>query len=160
MEMVGSTEPLQAECVVFCRHLIGSRPDAAVLDSYTAAHESRADLFTAPDRFESTLLQFATRGVGRTRLADAYCSFLAPGSVLRRKLALLTAILESTGSTFEAFETPTVPSRARWWSGLAWRGTAFVLTLLAGVLVLGPLQLAFRSQVTPPNPSIPSKAGD
>jgi hypothetical protein len=158
METGGGTERLQAECVVFCQHVIGGRPDAAVLDCYTAAHESRADLFTASDRFESALLRFASRGAGRARLADAYCSFFAPGSVLRRKLALLTAILESTGSTFEVFEKPTVRSRGGWWLALAWKGTAFVFALLAGAVVLGPRHLLLSSRGESRDSATPSKA--
>ena len=131
--------------MAFCRHLIDREPDAQILARYTASHESRPDLFAASSPFELVLLRFARRGPVRTRLADAYSSSLAPGSVVRRKLALLAAILECTGSTFEAYETPTVRSTAHWWVALAWKGVSFVAALAGGALILGPRHLVMGS---------------
>ena len=154
---VDNAERLREECAVFCHHLVGTRPDTTILERYVASHSARPDLFACGGGFESALLRFASAGSARTRLADTYCSFLAPASLLRRKLALLTAILESTASTFEVFETPTVRSATHWWLAMSWKGAVFAATLLAAVFVLGPMHLALRSRTETPAPSTPSK---
>jgi len=128
---------LDAECRGFTKFLVGREPDEYILAKYREAHRHLA-LEAEPRSFEAALLERATRGPRRTRLADAYSRIFLPQSVLRKKLVLLLAILESR-SPF-CHEIDRLPSRAvpLVWLGLAARGCFGVITLLLGTLWIGP----------------------
>lgn len=142
----GSTREraLDRECALFCRYLIGESPDPYVIEWYGRAHTSRPDLFTPASGAEAPLLAVAHRGRAWTRMADAFSRVVLPGSILRRKLALLSAILECSPTTFEAFETPVVRSIWSWWFSAAMTGVKFATTLIAGMVLLGPRHLVRR----------------
>jgi hypothetical protein len=57
------------------------------------------------------LVLAAARGPVLARIADAYASVFARRGLLRRKLALLLAILETRLGTYRALDAPTTSSR-------------------------------------------------
>lgn len=132
-------QQLQRECRVFTRHLIGQVPGDYVTGRYLDAHRVRPD-FTPHSRFDRFLCGFARRSPVMARFADAFAVVFAPGSVLRRKLVLLLAMLESTAPHYRRLEEVS-SNRALAFAGLFARGMLAALVLLLSLLVFLPARL-------------------
>jgi NADH dehydrogenase len=95
---------LRREVSVLTRHLIGVEPPPYVAAKYVAAHEPGRE---GPGSGEGdVLVSLAHRGPFAARLADAWGALFDRGGPLRRKLVLIVALLESTGSTAARVDTP------------------------------------------------------
>lgn len=143
--MKSGREALVGECRTFTRYLVGSDPDSYVVRKYVEAHEASAGLAPAR-RFDRLLVRAAAASVGLARLADSYVRVFDSGAVLRRKLVLLLAILETCSPSYKVIDTP--PGGARWvlLIRLAAIGSTALLSLVVGTLMFGPLQLALRER--------------
>jgi hypothetical protein len=139
MHEVREGEALAAECRVFCRYLLGRDAPPDVVDAYCRAHEGGCAgpglALTALDR---ALCGVARGGPRLARIADSYAAVCARGSVLRRKLVLLVAILESRGSTAAALDTAVPGSRLAWLAGAAASAAGWAVAAGAGALVVVP----------------------
>lgn len=136
-----SPERLQDEALTFTRALVGREASPYVVRQYIRAHVS---LPLAPVQgFDAVLIGVATAAGVLTRAADAYARLFARRAILRRKLVLLLAILEST-SPEDAEFAPVASSPAGTIAKLAVTGIAAVVYGVAGVVILGPLHLASR----------------
>lgn len=130
---------LEREARTFALMLIGVSPNTYATGQYLRAHEH---LPLAPaDAFDRRLVAFAVSGPRAARAADAYARVFARHAVLRRKLGVLTAILESSTPHDAAF-APVVSSPLSIVVRLAIAGAGFALALAAGVIVLLPLRIA------------------
>lgn len=134
---------LAAECVVFTRHLLGVAPAAAVVEAYVAAHE-RAPDYDAATVFDVRLVAVARRGPLFARLADAYARLFAPAGLLRRKLVLLLAILETTPPHAAAIDAPLAGGVLGTVLALGAHGFVAALGAVAAIVVLAPVHLASR----------------
>jgi hypothetical protein len=141
MKSVGSAE-LRAECERMCRYLIGKTPAPYVVEHYVRGHAVRPEWFAPRSAFDRTL-EAAARGLP-LRVVDACSRFLAPGSVVRRKLVFLLAILENSWPTCEAYETPDVSRPFEFYVRMIPRGVLLMGALLVGALVLRPLHVLRR----------------
>jgi hypothetical protein len=106
---------LAAECGVFCRYLVERDAPPEVLAAYQRAHEHgtvEAGVIATP--LDHALLRIARTAPSVARTADAYASLFAGSSLLRRKLVLLLAILESRGPTAAALDTAGRGSGVLW----------------------------------------------
>jgi len=101
---------LEAECQSLCRYLIGTSADPYVSAKYIQAHASGSVGASTGDR-DAALAWAAAQSPILARFADAYASIFARDGLLRRKLALMLAILESRRATYEALDAPTTTSR-------------------------------------------------
>ena len=131
---------LARECEVFCAYLTGVAPDAYVLRKYEEAHQVPAK-FNARSRYDQFLLGFAATAPWCALFADTYARFFARESVLRKKLILVLAILESCPPERGFVETVIGGSTLFLFFRMAARGTMFCVRLLASMLVLGPFHL-------------------
>jgi hypothetical protein len=130
---------LARECRVFTRHLIGSDPGDYVVTRYVEAHRVRP-VFSPVSRLDRFLCAFAGATPFMTRFADAWSAVFAPTAVLRRKLILLLAMLESTAPHYRRLEA--VPgTRVAAFASLVLRGLLAVLTLVLSSLVFVPARL-------------------
>ena len=134
---------LEDEAHEFALALLGGDADSYVAVQYARAH---LHLPLHPvSAFDRVLLAFASQGPWALRAADAYARFFAPASSLRRKLAVLVAILESAAPSdaeFAASDEPPVGVIVQ----LLLAGVGFALLLGVGILALAPLHLAARWQ--------------
>lgn len=130
---------LAAECQVFCRYLLEQNAAADVVAAYQRAHEV-GSIETAPrSALDLALLRVARIGPAFTRATDAFAAVAATSSVLRRKLILLIAILESRGPTATAIDTAVPGSRVSWMLAVAWHaGLSVLYACLAALLVAAP----------------------
>jgi hypothetical protein len=132
---------LHRECEVFCRYLVGRPPDAYILAKYVEAHQLTRN-YAGGSRFDRLLVAVAAWATVFAGLTDSYCALFARQCLLRRKLILLLAILESCAPAhgfFDAIEpTPVAILALR----LLGRGILFGIRVAAAALVLLPLQVA------------------
>jgi len=124
------------EARVFTSALIGAAASERATAAYVRAHDA---LDLGPHTaFDVRMLAVARAGPLGARAADAYARFFAKGGVLRRKLVVLAAVLESTAPHDAAF-APIGASPAGVAVRLALTGLGFAGALALGLLVLGPL---------------------
>jgi hypothetical protein len=130
---------LEKECRSFGAYLVGMGPNAYVTEQYVAALSAHG--LACDDGISS--LDRATLGLARmgpvfARWADACCAVFARRGMLRRKLIVLTAILEHVVPTSEAFDRVEPRSPARTVAALAGHGIAFAMSLVLGATLLLP----------------------
>jgi hypothetical protein len=136
---------LERECDVFVRYLSGTAPSNYVRERYLAAHAAGVvEPRGGATGFERWVVRRASSATWLVRALDAHQRVFANGSLLRRKLVLLLALLEVRAPHAEALDTPTGSSRAAMLFVLAWLGVRFALTVALTTLVLAPFQLAFK----------------
>lgn len=138
--MTRQTEILDSECRVFTRYLIGEDPDAYVQEKYREAHRVVRSLqLSGP--LDRAMLRRAGRGPWWTGCADAYARFFAGRGLLRRKLIVLFAILETSAPSYRRVDAVASGGAARHWLGLVVTGIAATIRLLAGLVLFAPLGL-------------------
>jgi hypothetical protein len=136
-----SPERLEREARVFTAALIGAEPTPYVIRQYARGHVS---LPLAPAQGFNKVLLWVARGAPvLARCADAYARLFARRAILRRKLVLLLAILESSAPSDAAFASLRV-SRAGVLLRLGATGIAAGVYTVLGLLILGPLHLLSR----------------
>lgn len=135
---------LDVECSAFTRYLVGVEPGDLIRAHYRRAHERGRNGPVEPDAPEDPLVDFARRGPGAVRLADTWAALFERKGVLRRKLVLLLAMLESSGDTAGRVDRPTVPTAPAFLFGAAARGVLFLLTLPVAALAVAWHRRGFR----------------
>lgn len=123
----------ERECRLFSRHLIGAEPSREIVDRYGRAC---ARLLGDDSRQGPTsALDFARAHPWSIGLLDAGCGLIDKDNLLRRRLLILTAILEATPDHVEAFLAPPrpVPMVA---ARLALTGIRAALRAMVGVPLL------------------------
>jgi nucleoside-diphosphate-sugar epimerase len=98
-----SAGELDAEFTRHARYLIGVEPTAYQLAKYRDFHAKRR--LAPANAFDGFLLKLSRGGLGLA-LADSYSGLLYRTSVVRAKLVLAAAILESSAPSFEVLDTP------------------------------------------------------
>lgn len=131
---------LSRECQVFSRYLVGRPPHDYILNKYLEAHRLAAD-YAGGSRFDRLLVTLAARGTAGASLADSYACLFARRSMLRRKLILLLAILESCAPARGFLDEIEPVSRVLLLLRLLGRGTLFLIRVVAAAIFLLPLQL-------------------
>jgi hypothetical protein len=118
--------------------LIGCDASADVISAYQHAHEVSAVASVATaTTFDLAVLRVAQAGPACARAADAFAALFARGGMLRRKLVLLVAILESRGATTVLIDTADPGSRMSFILGAALRASGSVLSAaVAGAAIL------------------------
>jgi hypothetical protein len=134
---------LARECDVFCRYLLGWTPNAYVLKKYADAHEKGAQ-FAAASAFDRFLLRMASGGPWLAQLADTYAWLFARKSVLRKKLILLFAILETCSPSQEVVDSADGGNRLTLFTRMFFRGLLLGIRLLAATVIILPVQLGLR----------------
>ena len=134
--------PQEHECRVFARYLTGQPPEAGVCGKYSEALTARQHrLFEVHGRFDALLLRVAAVHPLLTRFADTYSRYCYSDSVLRRRLVMLLAILETRGSVFTQLDRPDGTGMTGLLLGMGVRGTVSALLLLLSLFTLLPMQL-------------------
>ena len=129
------------ECRVFCNYLTSTDPTEYVNGVYSGAAELARGA-SAPS--DMALLQIARRGPSFARAADAYASVFARRGTLRRRLILLTAILESVGTTSEILDSADTKTSARFIGRFSLVLIQFTVLCLLGATLLGVTLVYWR----------------
>ena len=93
--MMPNKHSVERECQVFCEYLLSCAPQSYAVRKYVDAHEV-SPKFSAGNRFDDLLLRVARVHPVLTKLADSYARLFVPNALLRKKLILLLAILETS----------------------------------------------------------------
>ena len=144
----GGTESdiLDQECRAFSRYLTGGEPSDYILEKYRRGHHAIPYRKRPPiNSFEDVLVVFAGKGRIRARMGDAYARVFFPHGILRQKLVLLLALLETAPATSAPLTGGGRGSIHAIWS-IAASLLAYGLSLLGGLLVLGPMHMVTRSR--------------
>lgn len=133
---------LARECRTLFGYVFGGEPAPALVERYLAGHRALGARLRAPsDGLDGLLLRAARRGRLLARLADTYARLFRPGALIRRKLSLLVAIVESTPEGASAFDSPDAPAGLRFLGTAAVRALGFALALAASVALFAPAAL-------------------
>jgi len=141
MDEPGGGETLIAECRVFCRYLVGIGPPSDVVAAYQKAHALGVVNLGRPTPMDRALLRVAGMGPALARTADAYAAVFARSGLLRRKLVLLIAILESRASTATLLDTAVPGSLALWVVGVAIQSAAWTVRVALAAVCIIPLTI-------------------
>ena len=145
--MPESPAVLARESAVFTRYLAGVSTTPYVTQAYARCHPTMPALAKGvPDRFDRFLVGVATAGGPFTRIADAYARRVWPTGLLRQKLVLMCAVLESSPPAHDWINTAATGSLVATVFRIGLAGVTSVLATLAGVLLLGPAHLALRGK--------------
>jgi hypothetical protein len=99
---------LRTEAIVFGRYLVGSEPGEALIDRYCRANETLFADAPASDA-DHAVLDFARRHAWAVPMLDAAAGVTGGGeSLLRKKLLVMTAIVETTPENVERTEQRSV----------------------------------------------------
>ena len=130
------------ECQIFCKYLVQQKPDAYITQKYQQAHQSGNIALPKTDEpFERWLMLVARIHPFMTRLADSYSRLLFPSSIVRKKLVLLVAILESGKHSQEFSDMPEPSTRMTFFARCAFEGFVFVCIACMAVIFLLPIHL-------------------
>jgi NADH dehydrogenase len=133
------------ECEAFSFYLIRQHPDAYVREKYLEAHQANPDLQSGYQNiFDHFLLSIAVKSVRLAKIADSYSSIFSRGCLLRKKIVLLLAILESTTPTFLYFDLPQSGGRVFLLFRMLWQGLLFAATFTISTLLFFPIYLLAR----------------
>ena len=138
----GSGSDLDAECRAFTLHVIGRAADDYVRVKYRAAHD-RIPALHPRGAFDAFLVRFARRGRLLTKLADAYAAVAMPSSLLRRKLVVLLAILETCPPYHRILDEPAGGGPVRASLRLTMTGLGAAASLVAAAVILLPIRAVF-----------------
>jgi hypothetical protein len=131
--------PLVQEARTFTRLLAGVPASDYVIRQYIKAHSVRPDLGRASG-FERRLVADAAAGPVWARLADGYARRMSPRGVLRKKLVLLLAILETSPQVHRVIDSQSAGLSTAILQ-LFFAGSAGAVTAVGGLLVFGVLRL-------------------
>ncbi|MCP4156380.1 MAG: hypothetical protein GY757_52190, partial [bacterium] len=133
---------LQKECRVFCKYLVKAPPDSYVLEKYNDCH-TKLD-FSPVDFHDALLIKLAGSMPLFTRMTDAYSRFFRPTSAVRKKLAYLVAILETSPHHFRYFESVDCKGFFGFLVKAGIKGVGLAFHLLFSFLLLFPLQMVAK----------------
>ncbi len=132
------------ECQIFCEYLVQQKPDAYITKKYRQAHHSGNILLSKTEQpFERWLMIVARIHPFITRLADSYSRLFCPSSILRKKLVLLVAILESGKHSQGFSDMPEPSTRMAFWVQCIFEGVIFLCLTCMAVIFLFPIHLGF-----------------
>ncbi len=132
---------LERECAVFVRYLGAGAGDAYVASQYVAAHEAGVVELRETSGFELSVVALARALPWAVRALDAHARVFGNGSLLRRKLVLLLAILETRAPHDAALDTPTPGSSFAMFVRMAWLGLVFATLVVVTALLLLPVRV-------------------
>ena len=138
--MIGTERSLDEECRVFAIYLAGQSPNSYVCSKYVEAHDYLESL-TAGSSFDHALVSFARAGTVRAKLADSYSQIFAPQSLLRKKLVLTLAILETCAPTYRLIDEVEPVAKPLLIAKMAARAGGSLVSLLIGTLFFVPVRL-------------------
>ena len=133
---------LERESVVWCHYLIDAEPSRGVREGYLRAHRVGAvEPAGGSSAFDRALVAFARRGPHFARFADVHARLFSGSGLLRRKLVLALALLETDPDAHRRVDLVSRGSRSRFLAAMALWIASFALAAVFGLLVFVPVRL-------------------
>jgi len=140
-KLVASTPPasmddvvLKREARLFGRYMLAVEPSDELAARYAAANRTLLAAESA-----SPEVAYVLRHPSALPFLDAACALLSPSSLLRKKIFIMTAVLEASPDHTDFFLKPPL-SPVRLTLGVAWEGIRAVVNVVLGI----PLYLVVR----------------
>ncbi len=130
----------ESECQTFTRYLTGREATPYVIEKYRQLHAGIA--LGSADELDRKLVEVAARGPWRSQLADAFARRFRPFGPLRRKLALLLAVLEHSPEYYADMTHGTSGNRFIALLSMSFSGLRWLIFTLAGILRFLPAHIA------------------
>lgn len=138
MKATGSDTRLGGEFRLLARHLGERNVSDYLASKYAEAHRIR---HIAPrTRFDTFLMSVARSGSFGLWLADGFSGFFARKSIIRVKLVLALALLESAAPSFERLDKPHGRGLSAW-IAMFLASWGFAFGLMLGALVFFPAKI-------------------
>ena len=135
-------QTLCLECQLFCEYLVHQKPGPYITQKYQQAHYAgNIPLHEIVHPFERWLMLLAGIHPFMTRLTDLYSRLLFPSSILRKKLVLLLAILESSKQGQGICAMPEPTGRMPFLAQCALEGVRFLCIAGLALIFLFPIHL-------------------
>ena len=132
---------LERECAVWCLYLIDAEPSRGVNEGYLRAHRIGAvEPAGGGSAFDRALVAFARRGPHFARFADAHARLFSANGLLRRKLVLALALLETDADANRRVDLVSRGSRRGFIAAMTLWIAGFALAAALGLLVFIPLR--------------------
>ena len=138
-----STKKLDIECLAFSRYLINVEASAYILKKYNDAHKTKhAELQARNGSFDRFLINFSMKNKLFAKFSDSYTRVFFKQSVLRKKLLLVLAILESAHpyhiriDSVDSYRKPTL------FIMMALKTMNFLFSFILSLLLIAPLHIA------------------
>lgn len=128
-----------AEARRFARYLAGESLDDRACAHYDRWHE-HAGVAAHGDRIDGLLLWWASLGSVGMALADAYAARVRRGALLRKKLVVVLALLETSTAHVE-LDRPMSSGPVGFWVRMIGRGMFAAVTTLLAFVLIGPCHL-------------------
>jgi len=139
---MSQNDNVKAECDVFSRYLTGCKPDNYVLKKYTEAFLNGGVLErTVDNKFDRFLLNLALLHPFFTHIVDIYSRFFRSDSIVRKRLVLLLAILESWAPAYKKLDNSGANSKTVFFISMLFRGVFMVSAVLLSAVTLYPIQI-------------------
>ena len=134
---------LYNECRAFCRYLLDTEPTEYVSKKYCDAHHQKGrELDLSSALFDRILGRLSQGNRLCTGLVDAYTRMFCKRSIIRKKLILVLAILESTHPYCEDTDSVNCSSRAGFFGMVFCKVAFFAVRCMVSAIVLAPVQVA------------------
>jgi hypothetical protein len=143
--MSKSETSIERECRIFTQYLIGCPPSDYVSRKYLEAHRVLAPVFSKENRFDFFLVRVARTHPTLTKLADSYTRVFVRKSLLRKKLVLALAILETCSPSSHVIDAVDPSSKRTLLIRFCSRGFVSIASAMVAAIVFLPVQLIFAT---------------
>ena len=126
---------------MFCRYLVGRKPDAYVRSCYCKAHDLGVVDSAGAGRWDRLVVRIAGTSTWMTRLADAHTRAFG-GSLMRKKLVLMLAIVENSPGFHHVIDAVTYRTRFGFLVAAGCTTLISAVALATGTLLFLPMRLA------------------
>jgi NADH dehydrogenase len=138
-DSIDRTDPQFKECLTFCRYLLKQDPNEYVFNKYKECHQ-KTDL-EPKDFCDAFLLKAGKSHPFFTKLTDIYSRFFHSNSAIRKKLAYLMAILETSPPYYRFYDSTDKKGKYGFIFSLGIKGVVLALQLFFSFLFFFPLQI-------------------
>ncbi|MFX0137405.1 MAG: NAD-dependent epimerase/dehydratase family protein [Candidatus Hodarchaeota archaeon] len=142
MKIGKSKENIKQECIRFTKYLINCKPNAYIEKKYIKGHK-RNLIENNMGPFDTFLIKVTNKNTFIIRLADVYTTVFYRKAVLRKKLILLLAVLESCPTTYSKIDSVTGDSKISLFIETIQKVLFFLVLLFISSIVLFPIQMMF-----------------
>jgi len=142
IKMKKSKESLKRECIRFTEYLVNCYPSVYIQEKYLEGNKF-SGIENNINEFDAFLIKVANKNTLMIKLADIYTAVFYRKAVLRKKLVLLLAVLESCPSTYSKIDSVSNDSKLFLFLKIAQKILIFSLLLPVSIIIFFPIRTMF-----------------
>jgi nucleoside-diphosphate-sugar epimerase len=141
-EIERSRNSLKQECIKFTKYLINCKPNSYIEKKYIEGHKYN-QIENYINRFDTFLIKVTNKNTFMLRISDIYTAVFYRKAVLRKKLILLLAILESCPTTYSKIDSVNTDSKFSLFIKTLQKTLVFLTLLFVSSILLLPIHTMF-----------------